>query len=65
MLRVEAAPLTGDPLPPAPNVIFQARATRHAHLLPSLASWPGTQYRLVTHNRTFKVYANCLGARTL
>jgi hypothetical protein len=65
MLRVEAAPLTGEPLPAAPNVIFQARATRNAHLLPSLRSWPGTHYRLVTRNRTFKVYANCAAGVTL
>jgi hypothetical protein len=65
MLRVEAAPLAGNPLPPAPNVIFQARATRNAHLLPSLRSWPATHYRLVTRNRTFKVYANCAGGVTL
>jgi hypothetical protein len=65
MLRVEAAPLTGEPLPPAPNVIFQARATRHAHLLPSLSSWPTTSYQRVAQNRAFKVYATCAGGRAL
>ena len=64
MLRVEAAPLTGQTPPPAPNVIFQTRATRHASLLPSLRTWPGTHYTLVHRDKTFKVYANCVsGAR--
>jgi hypothetical protein len=65
MLRVEAAPLTGEPLPPAPNVIFQARATRNAHLLPELSSWPTTSYQRVAQNRAFRVYANCAGGGTL
>jgi hypothetical protein len=65
MLRVEAAPLTGEPLPPAPNVVLQARATRHAHLLPSLSSWPTTSYQRVAQNRAFKVYATCAAGGTL
>jgi hypothetical protein len=65
MLRVQAAPLTGEEPPPPPNVIFQTRATRHATLLPSLRSWPGTTYRLVHRDRTFKVYANCVGGASL
>jgi hypothetical protein len=64
ILRVEAAPLTGQPVPPAPNVIFQARANRRARLLPSLRTWPGTSYRLVALTKTFRVYAQCVpGAR--
>jgi hypothetical protein len=65
MLRVEAAPLTGEAPPPAPNVIFQTRATRHASLLPSLRTWPTTSYRLVHRNKTFKVYASCAGGASL
>ena len=61
-LGVQASPLTGAPLPPPPNVIFQARAQRHAHLLPFVRAWHGVHYRLVAHVRTFRVYeANCRG----
>jgi hypothetical protein len=65
MLRVEAAPLTGEQPPPPPNVIFQTRATRHASLLPSLRSWPGATYRVVHRDMTFRVYAHCAGGATL
>jgi hypothetical protein len=59
--QVEASPLKGTPLPPPPNVIFQARAQRHAHLLPFVRSWSTTHYQLVAHVRSFRVYANCAG----
>ena len=65
MLRIEAAPLTGEQPPPPPNVIFQTRATRHASLLPSLHSWPGAKYHVVHQDMTFRVYANCAGGGTL
>ncbi len=59
-LTVEAAPLTPPPPnTPGPNVIFQNRAQRNAHLLPSLQNWPTTHYKLVTRTRTFRVYENC------
>jgi hypothetical protein len=65
-LRVEASPLPGAPLPPAPNVIFQTRAQRHASLLPSVRDWSATvPYRLVARVRTFKVYSHCAGKVTL
>jgi hypothetical protein len=48
-----------------PNVIFQTRAQRHASLLPIVRAWSGTSYRLVTHVRTFRVYAQCAGGATL
>ena len=43
----------------APNVVFQTRAQRNAHLLPLLRTWPGTHYQLVTRVRTFRVYEHC------
>jgi hypothetical protein len=58
--QVLASPVTGPP-PPAPNVIFQAREHRHAHALPLLRTWPNVHYRLVLHNRTFRVYEHCAG----
>ncbi len=59
-LEIEAAPLTPPPPnTPGPNVIFQNRAQRNAHLLPSLRSWPTTHYRLVTRTRTFRVFESC------
>jgi hypothetical protein len=54
--RVQPSPNKGDPLPPPPNVIFQARAQHHAHLLPFVRTWTGAHYRLVAHVRTFHVY---------
>jgi hypothetical protein len=62
---VQASPLTGQPLPPAPNVIFQTRAQHKAHLLPFVRAWSNVHYRLVAHERTFRVYANCAGGATL
>jgi hypothetical protein len=59
-LTIEASPLTPPPPnTPGPNVIFQTRAQRNAHLLPSLRNWPSTHYRLATQTRTFRVYENC------
>jgi hypothetical protein len=64
--RVEASPLPGQPVPPAPNVIFQTRAQRHASLLPRVRDWsPSVPYQLVAHVRTFKVYSHCAGKVTL
>jgi hypothetical protein len=65
-VRVDASPLPGAPLPPAPNVIFQTRAQRHASLLPSVRDWSAAvPYQLVAHVRTFKVYSHCAGKVTL
>jgi hypothetical protein len=60
-LQIESSPLSRTHLPPAPNVIFQTRAQRHASLLPHVRDWQGTHYRLVAHVRTFRVYSNCAG----
>jgi hypothetical protein len=60
-LRIEASPLPGQPLPPAPNVIVQTRAQRHARLLPILGDWKGTPYKLVAHVRTYRIYSTCHG----
>jgi hypothetical protein len=59
-LQIEASPLSAPPPnTPGPNVIFQTRAQRNAHLLPSLHNWPSTHYKRVTATRTFRVYENC------
>jgi len=58
-MQVQAAPVGTGPPPPAPNVIFQTREHRHAHLLPRLSTWPSSRYQLVLRNRTFKVYEHC------
>jgi len=58
--QVQASPVSASaPPPPAPNVVFQTRAQRNAHLLPLLRTWPGTHYELVTRVRTFRVYEHC------
>lgn len=59
ILRVEAPPNTGQPAPPAPNIVFQARANRGSHLLPLLRAWPQTHYREVARLRTFRVSEAC------
>jgi hypothetical protein len=48
----------------APNVILQARDTRHAALLPlpaMIINWEreGVHYRLVTHQRTYRLFTAC------
>ena len=63
--EVQASPLNPRVLPPAPNVVFQTRAQRHAHLLPFVRAWTGVNYQLVAHVRSFRVYANCAGKVTL
>jgi len=63
-LRIEASPTeagTGAP----PNVIFQTRAQRNAHLLPIISAWHGVHYTRVAHVRTFRVYANCANGQAL
>jgi hypothetical protein len=57
--QVQAAPLPPAPPPAAPNVIFQTRAQRKAHLLPLLSTWATTQYTLVLRNKTFRVFEHC------
>jgi hypothetical protein len=56
---VQASPLSRADAGEAPNVIFQTRAQRHAHLLPALSNWPTTPYTLALHNKRFKVYEHC------
>ena len=50
---VQASPLPGEELPPAPNVIFQTRAQRKSHLLPVVRAWKEIPYVRVAHVRTF------------
>jgi hypothetical protein len=62
-LRVEATPL-GMVGPPWPNVIFQNRAQSKSRLLPlpqQIIAWEraGAPYRLIVHNRTFRVFSTC------
>jgi hypothetical protein len=59
--QVQASPLPGAPLPPAPDVIFQTRAQRHSHLLPVVGAWSTAPYQEVAHVRTFRVFENCPG----
>jgi hypothetical protein len=63
--RVEATPASTDHPGPAPNVIFQTRATRSSFLLPIVGAWTGVHYRLVAHVRTFRMYSACRGRVTL
>ncbi len=58
---VQASPTSAADPGAAPNVIFQARAQRNAHLLPALSNWPTTPYTLVLRNKRFKVYEHCNG----
>jgi hypothetical protein len=60
-LQIESSTLPVSSLPDPPNVIFQTRAQRHAHLLPIVGDPSKGRYRLVTHVRTFRVYSNCAG----
>jgi hypothetical protein len=56
--RVWASPPDSHNPGPPPDVIFQTRAQRHAHLLPFVRSWTTAHYRRVAHVRTFNVYVN-------
>jgi hypothetical protein len=56
-VRIEAPPTKPGAGTP-PNVIFQTRAQRSAHLLPIIKPWR-THYSLVAHRRTFRVFMNC------
>jgi hypothetical protein len=60
-LDVRASPQSKGDAGAPPNVIFQARAQRHSHLLPALNDWPGTRYKLAARTRRFKVYEHCNG----
>ncbi len=65
MIRIEAPPGSTANPGPAPNVVFQTRATGTAFLLPILRGWKGVRYQLVAHARTFSVYSSCAGRVTL
>jgi hypothetical protein len=63
--RVEATPLTivGAPWP---NVILQNRAQSKSTLLPlpkQIIAWEqaGAPYKLIVHNRTFRIFSTCPG----
>ncbi len=57
--RIES-PLASAARPgPAPNVIFQTRATRGTSLLPVVQAWPGVHYRMLERVRTFNVFSTC------
>jgi hypothetical protein len=62
--RIQASPAvagTGTP----PNVIFQTRAQRNAHLLPIIRAWHGIHYTHVATVRTFRVFAQCADGAAL
>ncbi|MGI8428760.1 MAG: hypothetical protein ACR2OB_05520 [Solirubrobacteraceae bacterium] len=63
-LRVEGSPTKGQPLPPAPEIIFQTRAQPHRSLLPRVRDWPNVPYRVVARTHTFRVYSRCAGNLT-
>jgi hypothetical protein len=63
--RVEASPSSTKQPGTPPNVIFQNRAQRNAHLLPVVGAWKGVRYKRVTHVRTFRVFAQCANKVTL
>jgi hypothetical protein len=56
---VEASPQSVSNPGPPPDVIFQTRAQRNAHLLPVVGAWSTTPYRLVARTRTFRVFEHC------
>jgi hypothetical protein len=58
-IDVEASPQSVSNPGPPPNVIFQTRAQRNAHLLPVVGAWSTTPYRLVARTKTFRVYEHC------
>ncbi len=61
--RIQASPTEAGQGTP-PNVVFQARAQRSAHLLPVIGAWESAHYTRVAHVRTFRVYEQCSkGAR--
>ncbi len=62
-IDVEASPLSVSNPGPPPNVIFQTRAQRNAHLLPVVRTWNTTPYRLVARTRTFRVFESCRGSQ--
>jgi hypothetical protein len=63
-LRIEASPTVAGAGAP-PNVIFQTRAQRSAHLLPIVGAWHGVGYTRVAHVRTFSVLAHCANGAPL
>jgi hypothetical protein len=59
-LDIGASPLTPPPPnTPGPNVVFQTRAQRNAHLLPILNEWSTTAYAKKATTRTFRVFEHC------
>jgi hypothetical protein len=62
--RIQASPTVAGAGTP-PNVIFQTRAQRNAHLLPIIRAWHGVNYSRVTTERTFRVYAQCANGAAL
>jgi hypothetical protein len=56
-IRIQAPPTVPGAGAP-PNVIFQTRAQRSAHLLPIIKPWH-THYSPVANQRTFRVFMNC------
>jgi len=63
--RIAASPASVSRPGPAPNVIFQTRAQRNAHLLPVIGAWEDVRYHRVTRVRTFRVFAHCAHKVTL
>jgi hypothetical protein len=60
-LRIEAPPASVEEPGPAPNVILQTRANRHATLLPVVHGWPSVPYIYAGHSGPFRLFTHCRG----
>jgi hypothetical protein len=58
-LRIEAPPASVENAGPAPNVILQTRANRHATLLPIVHGWPTVPYVYAGHSGPFRLFTHC------
>jgi hypothetical protein len=63
--RIAASPASVSRPGLPPNLVFQTRAQRNAHLLPVIGAWKGVPYQRVTVVRTFRVFAHCANRVTL
>jgi hypothetical protein len=58
-LDIEAPPASIDNPGPAPNVILQTRANRHATLLPIVHGWPTVHYTASGTSGPFRLFTHC------
>ena len=60
-LQIEAPPESVENPGPAPNVIMQTRANRHATLLPIVHGWPTVHYVYAGDSGPFRLFTHCHG----